>query len=74
MHLVNYHHSRERSVRSMHLVNYHHSRERSVRSMHLGMFVSMSVQMSNSKTIVPMDFIFYARRSTPVARSSSKLI
>ena len=44
--------------------------ERSARVMHLS--VCMSVRVRNSKTIAPIDLIFYTRSITAMAQSSSK--
>ena len=37
-------------------------------------YVCLSIRSRNSKTIAPIDLIFYTRRSIPVAQSSSKKI
>ena len=47
--------------------------ERSARVMHFGQFVCLSVRTRNSKTIAPIDLIFYTRSIIPMARSSPKM-
>ena len=42
--------------------------------MYVGMSVCIYVRTRNSKTIAPIDSIFFTRSTIPVVRSSSKMI